>query len=785
MQFEVLISKTLAKQRRVIDKLKKINGINLNFFEEPRFEAKQPTIPSFIVLDEKDFNSLITKNELSKFENYHVLFIIFYHSADQISDIIVSHSPNCEFFDYALLTRLPEIIQSKTNYFEKLRKKVEQDRFKMMIQNMPVMVDALDENNNFVFWNKECEKVTGYSAQEIVNNPDALKILYPDKEYREKFMAHYAKIGNNFRNWELTLTTKSGEKKTISWSNLADIYQVPGWNSWAVGIDVTKQYQIQEKLQKTEFIFNTLMDIAGILNQWKTEEQIVEQIMLRIQQFIPFNSSIVLLYDYQNQIAEMIASIVNNQSYFKSAKPIPLKNLLNLDLVKKGQIAYINDLAIYKDKVSIVPSILKFGYKYGFISPLMFEDKIIGSMSFFFKEPFNLDETKETALLYIGQNLAKALKEKRLIQELNERIIALENDRLEYFNDLKKSEARLRAQFENLPIPTLIWRKQGDDFILVDYNDMAMASTFGSINELLGKSSKNISFFAPHLNELLQECFINEISLETQVKFTLPESDVSYYSLKMAYVAPDTVIMHFENITEQKTNELKFKQSNEIILKQLKIIELLKDERRIFKENLFPVINEICDRLWEKRKLVRNKPFITAFEEFHGKVLTYLDFFSKYFSIEADRLIKQPVKLSELIGKVSGKLKNELSEANAKILTYFDEPEVNTDEALLEQIFETLFQLSLVRKHPQRSHLIRVVSTKENGRIKLIVKDNGLGLSEMERKKFFNGNEFYLDLTNTNYTRILILKKLSKIVGSEFKIDTVQEEGCQYSLIFE
>ena len=150
-----------------------------------------------------------------------------------------------------------------------------------------------------------------------------------------------------------------------------------------------------------------------------------------------------------------------------------------------------------------------------------------------------------------------------------------------------------------------------------------------------------------------------------------------------------------------------------------------------------------------------------------------------------DRLIKQPVKLEKLIDKVSNKLERELNEAKARILTYFDESEVQTDEELLERILEILFQLSLLRKHPERNHLIRIISSKEDRNIKLIVKDNGLGLSESERNKFINGNEFQLDLTNIHYTQILILKKLSKIVGSEFRIDTVQEEGCQYELVFE
>ena len=40
-----------------------------------------------------------------------------------------------------------------------------------ILQNMPVMVDALDYNGDFVLWNRECEIVTGYTAEEIIEIP--------------------------------------------------------------------------------------------------------------------------------------------------------------------------------------------------------------------------------------------------------------------------------------------------------------------------------------------------------------------------------------------------------------------------------------------------------------------------------------------------------------------------------------------------------------------------------------------------------------------------------------
>ncbi|MBK6709954.1 MAG: PAS domain S-box protein [Chloroflexi bacterium] len=53
------------------------------------------------------------------------------------------------------------------------------DQLRQVVQNMPVMLDAFDANGAIVAWNKECETVTGYSAEEIVKNPTALNLLYP------------------------------------------------------------------------------------------------------------------------------------------------------------------------------------------------------------------------------------------------------------------------------------------------------------------------------------------------------------------------------------------------------------------------------------------------------------------------------------------------------------------------------------------------------------------------------------------------------------------------------
>ena len=130
---------------------------------------------------------------------------------------------------------------------EALQKSEEQLR--TVVQTMPVMVDAFDEGQNVIAWNRECERVTGYSAEEIIGNPDAMQLLYPDREYRERVMETVRKMEGDFRNLEFTLTSKNGESRTVLWSNLSTSHPIAGWATWAVGIDVTERQKAARQVR--------------------------------------------------------------------------------------------------------------------------------------------------------------------------------------------------------------------------------------------------------------------------------------------------------------------------------------------------------------------------------------------------------------------------------------------------------------------------------------------------------------------------------------------------------
>ncbi len=125
-------------------------------------------------------------------------------------------------------------------------------RLRSVIQGMPVMLNAFDENYLISAWNSECERVLGYSAAEIVGNPKVWEILYPDPVYRAEIGRQFATWGNNYSNWELKIRCKDGSDRNINWSNVSGQIKIPGWTAWGIGIDVTERVQAAAALRAAE-----------------------------------------------------------------------------------------------------------------------------------------------------------------------------------------------------------------------------------------------------------------------------------------------------------------------------------------------------------------------------------------------------------------------------------------------------------------------------------------------------------------------------------------------------
>ena len=127
-----------------------------------------------------------------------------------------------------------------------------EEHLRLVVQQMPVMMDAFDADWNIIVWNRECERITGYSAEEIIGNPRARELLYPDAAYRTRMFAEHRAQDESYRDWEWDITCKDGSLKTIAWSNISKQFTIPGWVTWGIGIDTTDRKRAEEALKTSQ-----------------------------------------------------------------------------------------------------------------------------------------------------------------------------------------------------------------------------------------------------------------------------------------------------------------------------------------------------------------------------------------------------------------------------------------------------------------------------------------------------------------------------------------------------
>ena len=118
---------------------------------------------------------------------------------------------------------------------------------------------------------------------------------------------------------------------------------------------------------------------------------------------------------------------------------------------------------------------------------------------------------------------------------------------------LRISEEKFRLLFKAIPIPTYTWQKKEDDFELIDYNDFAMDYTKGRIAELIG--TKLDEMYKDDMHDIIydiEECFRQQSSIFREMNYHLKTTgENKYLSVKYAFVPPDLIIVHTEDISER------------------------------------------------------------------------------------------------------------------------------------------------------------------------------------------------------------------------------------------
>lgn len=162
------------------------------------------------------------------------------------------------FFSIALISvfiywnlKLKEEIKNKELAQKKLKQS--EEKFRTLFDIAPVLLNSFDENGKIILWNKECEKVFGWTFEELQKEETPLDLFYPDPLTQEALIRSFNEADTSFYlDWYPL--TKYGETIITRWANI----KLKNNEVINIGYDITKERKNEKSIkEKTIQLKNT------------------------------------------------------------------------------------------------------------------------------------------------------------------------------------------------------------------------------------------------------------------------------------------------------------------------------------------------------------------------------------------------------------------------------------------------------------------------------------------------------------------------------------------------
>jgi PAS domain S-box-containing protein len=147
-----------------------------------------------------------------------------------------------------------------------------EQRLRQLVERLPVLIHAHDAEGNYVFWNRECERVLGYKAADIIGNPGARALLFPDPDYRRRMETLHGEAGD-FAGREAETAAADGSVKTILWTRISGEHPLPGWAVWETGMDITERKAAENALRASEHEKKLILDTISECVLYQTPDK--------------------------------------------------------------------------------------------------------------------------------------------------------------------------------------------------------------------------------------------------------------------------------------------------------------------------------------------------------------------------------------------------------------------------------------------------------------------------------------------------------------------------------
>ncbi|MBA3343850.1 MAG: GAF domain-containing protein [Gemmatimonadales bacterium] len=207
--------------------------------------------------------------------------------------------------------------------------------------------------------------------------------------------------------------------------------------------DITERKRAEDRLRRSAERLAMLHDMDQAILAARSPAEIGRAALGRIRRMVPCQRCTVVLFDLQRQEAQLIAGYAGSTAL--PAGPIPLETLSSGEVLRRGVVRYLEDIAALEDPAPFYRQLLDEGLRAVLSVPLLVDGEAIGEVSLAASAPSAFDAEHRDIALEITAPLAIAIQHARLREELSRRTAELERRVAERSSALRAATAELET----------------------------------------------------------------------------------------------------------------------------------------------------------------------------------------------------------------------------------------------------------------------------------------------------------------------------------------------------
>ena len=181
--------------------------------------------------------------------------------------------------------------------------------------------------------------------------------------------------------------------------------------------DITERKRTEEQLRRSADRLAMLHDMDQAIAAAQSPADVGRAALGRMRRMVPCQRCTVVLFDFDRGAAELIAGYSGGVQL--AAAPLPMAEFSPSEVLQRGSVRYIEDLAAIEDPAPILRQLLAEGLRSVLSSPLMVEGEVIGEINLAASAPAAFEAEHRDIALEIATPLAIAIQHARLRQELS------------------------------------------------------------------------------------------------------------------------------------------------------------------------------------------------------------------------------------------------------------------------------------------------------------------------------------------------------------------------------